>query len=55
MRLWDVAWIGGAAATLFTVTAAVGRMLKAKRSHMSLTPVSDQWLANRKRERDYMH
>jgi hypothetical protein len=51
MRFLNVAWIG-AAATLLTITAAVNRVLKARRSHWSLTPVSDQWLAHQKRERD---
>ena len=54
MRYLNVAWIG-AAATLLTLTAAVNRLLKARRSHLSLTPVSDQWLAHKKRERDLTH
>jgi hypothetical protein len=51
MRYLNVAWIG-AAATLLTITAAINRALKARRSHLSLTPVSEQWLAHKKRERD---
>jgi hypothetical protein len=54
MRFLNVAWIG-AAATLLAVTAAVNRLLKTRQSHLSLTPVSDQWLAHKKRERDLMH
>ena len=54
MRFLNVAWIG-AAATLLTITAAVNRVLKARRADLTLTPVSDQWLAHKRRERDVTH
>jgi len=47
---FNVAWMGGVAATLVTVVTAVGGILKAKKSDVKLTPVSHQWLAGQKRE-----
>ena len=49
MRVW---WVAGAAVVV-TFVVAVRRtvLLRARRSRMTLSPVSDQWLADHKRDR----
>jgi hypothetical protein len=43
--------IAGAAGVVIALAWAVRRLLTPKRSRVELTPVSDQWLADHKRDR----
>jgi hypothetical protein len=42
--------IVGAAGAVIALVWAVRRLFKSTRSHVELTPVSDQWLADHKRD-----